>query len=41
MVLGEIWRARTDEGPLYKGQRVRVKGRDKFTLLVEPISKSS
>jgi membrane-bound serine protease (ClpP class) len=35
-IRGEVWQARSESGAA-AGQRIRVHGRDRLTLLVEPI----
>jgi membrane-bound serine protease (ClpP class) len=35
-IRGEVWQARSESGAT-AGQRIRVHGRDRLTLLVEPI----
>ena len=35
-IRGEVWQARSSSG-LAAGQRVRVRGRDRLTLLVDPV----
>jgi membrane-bound serine protease (ClpP class) len=37
-VRGALWKARSNDGPLHVGDRVRVTGRDGLELLVEPES---
>ena len=36
MVMGELWLAEISTGEIEKGQKIKVTGRNKFTLLVEP-----
>jgi membrane-bound serine protease (ClpP class) len=36
MVMGELWLAEINSGEIEKGQKIKVTGRNKFTLLVEP-----
>lgn len=36
MVMGELWLAEITTGEIEKGQKIKVTGRNKFTLLVEP-----
>lgn len=36
MVMGEIWQAESQSGTIAKNQKVRVTGRRKFTLFIEP-----
>jgi membrane-bound serine protease (ClpP class) len=40
MVMGELWKARSRSGPVARGQQVRVTGRNRFVLEVEPIRKT-
>lgn len=35
-IRGEVWQARSEPG-IAAGQRIRVHGRDRLTLLVEPV----
>ena len=37
MVMGELWQAEITTGEIAKGQKIKVTGRNKFTLLVEPV----
>jgi membrane-bound serine protease (ClpP class) len=36
-VMGEIWQAESTAGSIVKGQKIKITGRRKFTLFIEPV----